>query len=132
VDVKFYLADAVKDAANLQLCNQAFPKATRLLKAHQFRRVTKYGSSLSGKYLIIQVCESRQLKLGLTVSRKFGKAVKRNRFKRLVREAFRLNRHQLPLLHLNIRPSGKFDETLSLASVQQELLKLCQSQQKKL
>ena len=35
-------------------------------------------------------------RLGLAVSRRFGSAVKRNAFKRRIREAFRLNQHDLP------------------------------------
>lgn len=34
-------------------------------------------------------------RLGITVTRRHGKAVVRNYFKRIVREAYRLNRHQL-------------------------------------
>lgn len=47
-------------------------------------------------------------RLGLTVSKKFGKAWARNRFKRLVREVFR--RHQLDWprgLDLHVQPRSK-------------------------
>jgi len=44
-------------------------------------------------------------RLGITVTKRYGIAPSRNRFKRIVREAFRLCRHQLPSgLDLNVKP----------------------------
>ena len=42
-------------------------------------------------------CEGAPARLGLTVSRRVGRAVERNRVKRGVREWFRRNRSALPL-----------------------------------
>lgn len=38
--------------------------------------------------------QNKTPKLGITVTKRFGKAHQRNRFKRVVREAFRLSNHQ--------------------------------------
>lgn len=104
-----------------------FPKTKRLLKPRQFSRVAKYGKSSGGKFLRISLCNSREpsLKLGLTVSRKFGKAVHRNRFKRLVREAFRLSQADLPERgHLNVRPSREYQQA-SFEEIKKELVLTC-------
>jgi ribonuclease P protein component len=43
-------------------------------------------------------------RLGLAVSRRYGSAVQRNRFKRIVREAFRGRRDDLPAVDLLVMP----------------------------
>jgi ribonuclease P protein component len=90
-----------------------------------FRRVYARRRSASDDWLIVYACENGQphLRLGLSVSRKFGAATKRNRLRRLYREAFRLTRHEMPSgLDLVLIPRGP--EAPSLQTLRHSLVKL--------
>ena len=68
-------------------------KTVSLKENHEFRRLYHRGVSTAGKHVVIY-CRRNKLgynRLGLTVSAKLACAVKRNRIKRLFREAYRLN-----------------------------------------
>jgi ribonuclease P protein component len=75
-----------------------FPKSRRLLKAAEFDRVFHRRRSQSDSLVVVYACENilPHARLGLGVSRKCGNAVVRNRWKRCLREAFRLAQYELP------------------------------------
>ncbi|MBW3599937.1 MAG: ribonuclease P protein component [Planctomycetes bacterium] len=78
--------------------DQSFPKSLRLLTSPEFQRVFRWRVSVADDATIMYGCENElpHTRLGLSVSRKVGKAHIRNRWKRLLREAFRLTREQWP------------------------------------
>jgi ribonuclease P protein component len=63
-----------------------------LKKNYEFVRIYKKGKFFAGKYLVIYIMNNRQRinRLGITVNKKAGKSVRRNRIKRLIRENYRL------------------------------------------
>ena len=68
-----------------------FPRSLRIRKRRQFLRIQRLGKRIYTEHLIIYLMnnKSRSTRLGITVSKKLGKAHQRNRIKRLLREAFR-------------------------------------------
>ena len=74
-----------------------FPKMNRLRKSPEFKAVFDARNVASDGVLLVFALpnELGRSRLGLSVSRKVGNAVVRNRWKRLIREAFRRNKHEI-------------------------------------
>jgi len=74
-----------------------FPKTSRLLKRPQFLHLAEHGKKIHTDSFIAIIKQSiaANNRIGITVSKKTGNAVQRNRIKRITREYFRHNKEMI-------------------------------------
>ena len=114
-----------------------FPTSYRLTKKSEFQRVYENGKAIRSQaftLIYLKGEEDKPARLGITIPRSFGIAVKRNRMKRLLREAFRLQHPNLItgediVIHVQQGAEGLsfkevYDELASLLK-RAELLRVC-------
>lgn len=102
-----------------------FSKAMRLRTRREFQRVTKQGKRLVGRFLCLDVLPASKSRLGISASSRYGSAPERNRFKRLVREAFRQAYNTLPSLDLHIVPRQNAKKA-SCSDISEDISRLLQ------
>ena len=85
--------------------SNTLPKSERLKRGSQFRHAYEHGRKFIGKLVVLYVVDGLPegtsaagqppRAVGVVTSRKVGNAVTRNRARRLLREAYRLNKQKL-------------------------------------
>jgi ribonuclease P protein component len=102
---------------------QGLRRADRLKKRYEFRQVQLTGRRIHTPHFLI-VVQSNSLentRLGITVTKKVGNAVQRNRIKRVVREVFRRNRHLFPPSHDVVFIAKRHTDAIGYDSLLNEL-----------
>jgi ribonuclease P protein component len=79
--------------------SEALPKAKRLAKRREFLRVYETGRKWFSRYCVVFAAANGlpYSRIGITATKKLGKATVRNRFKRWTREVYRRARDPLSL-----------------------------------
>ncbi|MFO0924619.1 MAG: ribonuclease P protein component [Pirellulales bacterium] len=89
------------------MSDHSFDASKRLKSPLDFQRVFESGKVAANEMLVVHALkrDGDETRLGISISKKVGHAPLRNRWKRLIREAFRLQRESLPRgFDLVIRP----------------------------
>jgi len=88
-----------------------FGKRDRVKSGDDFTEIIRGGAFAADEVLVVNVRRRDVEKaasfsrIGITIPKKTGPAVVRNRWKRWIREAFRTQRHQIPVgLEIIVRP----------------------------
>jgi ribonuclease P protein component len=90
-----------------------FKKKDKILKRREFLQLKRCGKRIQDRNFIIIYSDGRYEKsrIGITVSKKLGNAVKRNKIKRLIRENFRMNRDKIAeFMDINVIAKKKAGE----------------------
>ena len=106
-----------------------YPKQLRIRKKATYQAVYAHGLRYFTAHFIVYlkpITGDATRHTGLAVSRKIGSAVIRNRFKRLLRECFRLHFTELPLADIVVVVKKGAKHTLTLADIWAELTSLFQ------
>jgi ribonuclease P protein component len=104
------------------MARASHPKSARLRLRSEYRRALRRGRLHAGRECVVRVApgSGETARLGLAVPVRYGGAVRRNRFRRLAREAFRALRPELRLVDLVVAPRRGLREP-SLAGLRADL-----------
>ena len=100
-----------------------FKKGEKISKRAEFNQVNRNGRRHYTEHFRVVIRRNRMdsTRLGITVGKKIGNSVRRNRVKRLIREFFRLNKQHIPIGYDILISPIKATDALNSFKLQEEL-----------
>ncbi|PHK50145.1 ribonuclease P protein component [Staphylococcus edaphicus] len=107
-------------------------KAYRIKKNSDFQFIYKKGKSVANRQFVIYTQPNKELdhfRLGISVSKKLGNAVVRNRIKRAIRENFKVHKDDILPMDLIViaRQPAKDMNTLEIQASLEHVLKIAKA-----
>ncbi|HAR3255271.1 TPA: ribonuclease P protein component [Staphylococcus aureus] len=113
-------------------------KAYRIKKNADFQRIYKKGHSVANRQFVVYTCNNKEIdhfRLGISVSKKLGNAVLRNKIKRAIRENFKVHKSSHILakdIIVIARQPAKDMTTLQIQNSLEHVLKIAKVFNKKI
>ncbi|GAA5412145.1 ribonuclease P protein component [Streptococcus uberis] len=112
-------------------------KAYRIKRNSDFQAIYENGKSVANRQFVVYTYKNRDLKhfrLGISVSKKLGNAVTRNRIKRAIRENFKVHKQNIIAKDIIViaRQPAKDMNTLEIQSSLEHVLKIAKVFNKKI
>ncbi|MEK6589968.1 MAG: ribonuclease P protein component [Nitrospinota bacterium] len=104
--------------------SESFNKKERLLKKWEYQKVFDKGWRINKRFFIIYGIRKVQgfTRIGISVPKRVGSAIKRNKIKRLIREVFRRNKDRFIQSHDIVIVAKDGAEGLSFKDIEKILL----------
>ena len=112
-------------------------KAYRIKKNADFQRIYKKGHSVANRQFVVYTCNNKEIdlfRLGISVSKKLGNAVLRNKIKRAIRENFKVHKSHILAKDIIViaRQPAKDMTTLQIQNSLEHVLKIAKVFNKKI
>jgi ribonuclease P protein component len=100
------------------------PKTNRITSDKEFKKIIFNGDRIKGEYLSLFFYKGSKRSIGISISKKVAGAAQRNRYKRILKEYFRLYQHTLSANTNILIIQTKVMEKPNLMNIQKQIDKM--------